>query len=58
LTLALFFVLTKKAEFEEIEIEKKFPSYKEYRDEVTGRLVPSIVTDNLASFMEKLGTKE
>lgn len=58
LTLALFFVLTKKAEFEEIEIEKKFPSYKEYRDEVTGRLVPSLVTDNLASFMEKLGTKE
>jgi len=52
LTLALFFVLTKKAEFEEKEIEKKIPTYKDYKNEVTGRFVPSLITDNLASFME------
>jgi len=55
LTVVLFFVLTMKAEFEEVEIEKKFPSYKGYKEQVTGRFVPSQLTDALTSLMVKFG---
>ena len=55
LTVVLFFVLTLKAEFEEVEIEKKFPSYKDYKEQVTGRFIPSQLTDTVTSLLAKLG---